>query len=38
MKNVSVTSVIERAEKIIAAQPAKPKPPSPGRSQVHGPM
>jgi len=33
MKNVAATTVIERAEKIIAALPAaRPKPPSPGRS------
>ena len=32
MKNVAAAVVIERAEKIIAAQPARPKSPSPGRS------
>jgi heptosyltransferase-1 len=32
MKDVSASTVIERAEKILAAQPARPKPLSPGRS------
>jgi heptosyltransferase I len=32
MKDVSASAVIERAEKILAAQPARPKSPSPGRS------
>jgi heptosyltransferase I len=32
MKDVSASAVIERAEKILAAQPARPKPPSPGRN------
>jgi heptosyltransferase I len=32
MKNVAASAVIERAEKIIAALPARPKSPSPGRS------
>ncbi len=32
MKDVSASAVIERAEKIIAALPARPKSPSPGRS------
>ncbi len=32
MKNVPASAVIERAEKILAAQPARPKPPSPGRN------
>jgi heptosyltransferase I len=32
MTQVSASAVIERAEKILAAQPARPKPPSPSRS------
>jgi hypothetical protein len=32
MKNVAAATVIERAEKIIAAQPARPKSPLLGRS------
>jgi heptosyltransferase I len=32
MKNVAAATVIERAEKIIAALPSRPKSPSPGRS------
>jgi heptosyltransferase I len=32
MKDVAASAVIERAEKILAAQPARPKPPSLGRN------